>query len=390
MSASVNFRFHGRKWSIFRRSDANSGGHFYIHVQRHGKRYKRSLHTGDAELAIAIAKQFIAEIERGIVLKQLVANGRATLGQVFEVYGRLATLQPTTVRRNIYSMKFIIRQARGTAAELFPLDSLDDSVVRDFQTKYVNRMLGRVSEDYSRREARERALRATRSHIRMARSLFAASRGWIETYAAHGIQIPECVRSFMTCKLAGRSICSNYNPPPDSVVKRTIQAFSKPAGDKPIDMDVYLCFWFALGAGLRRRELAALRWEHIVERDGQPWVSGGIGKDGEQIEVPIQLACWEAIKPYRRQTGRVMQLSFQRWAAKVSAIMKGLGWKTRKHLHELRAYTGSLIYSVSPVSAMRFLRHKSISTTEHFYVRYHCGVKVPQVLPLPGTSGASS
>jgi integrase len=123
-----------------------------------------------------------------------------------------------------------------------------------------------------------------------------------------------------------------------------------------------------------------LRWEHLIERDGAVWVSGGIGKDGEKIEVPMQSRAVTAIASLRQVKGFVIKERGLEWAKRINWWMKGLGWQTEKKLHELRAYVGSMIYQVSPVQAMRFMRHKSIRVTEQFYCRYGKNQKPVYVL----------
>lgn len=192
----------------------------------------------------------------------------------------------------------------------------------------------------------------------------------------------------MTTPLDGRIGGTTYSAPDDAVVKRTFELF---ATDEHVGQNCYLAFWLALGAGLRRGEISNLQWQHIVVRVGQPWVCGGVGKDGQRVEVPIQQAAWNAIAPYKRDTGFVISERGLGWARRLSAHLASCGWTARKRLHELRAYIGSLLYQVQPVAAMRFLRHKSIRTTEQFYVRHFAGIRMPDVLPcVPPPKGEES
>lgn len=85
---------------------------------------------------------------------------------------------------------------------------------------------------------------------------------------------------------------------------------------------------------------------------------------------PIQQRAAQAIQPFRQASGWVIPHRSDRWCRRLCRWMRGLGWETDKLIHELRAYCGSLIYRESPLAAMRFLRHKSITVSERHYVRY--------------------
>lgn len=369
------FRFIGRHWTVFRREGSLC---WYIHVQRNKRRIKRSLGTADLQTAISRAKLFISSVERGdvpVASKQSCSS----VQDVIQVYLHHATVAPRTARNNVLALSQIVRTVLGLKPADCPLTKLDASLVRAFQTAMVRRYCAESGRAESQRDATERALCSSRSFIQQARSLFAPSRGWPELYAKCGLTIPDSISSFMSCPLQGSLARSGFSPPSDEVIQRTIEAFRQPHGKTKTERDAFVGFWFALGAGLRRREVARLRWEQVVLRDGQPWISGGIGKDGLPIEVPIQLSCWEVISRYARRSGPVLLTRGDRWARLISARMAALGWRTQKRLHELRAYIGSLIYAVSPISAMRFLRHKSIRTTERFYVRYQTAALIPQV-----------
>ena len=44
-----------------------------------------------------------------------------------------------------------------------------------------------------------------------------------------------------------------------------------------------------------------MRWEYFVERDGFTWISGGIGKDGQAIEVPLQQKAGSHLRPFVKE-----------------------------------------------------------------------------------------
>lgn len=210
--------------------------------------------------------------------------------------------------------------------------------------------------------------------VQQARCLFV--RPMLTHYRSQGLTVPD-LAGFMTCPLVGSVQKTEYHQPPDRVIEQT---FAKAKELESIDPPIFLAFWFAVGAGLRRGEIAALRWEHLVERDGRVWISGGIGKNGERIEVPVQAKAVHAITPHRQKEGKVMPGVGVEWAKRLNWWLTCQGWTTEKKLHELRAYVGSLIYRENPLAAMKFLRHSSIRITERFYVRYRLDASPVDVL----------
>jgi integrase len=148
---------------------------------------------------------------------------------------------------------------------------------------------------------------------------------------------------------------------------------------KETDKDVYKAFWVAVGAGLRRGEIRRLDWSHIIDRGGRLWVSGGIGKDGEVIEVRIQKRASEKLAPFRKTSGPFVA-GGDKPARRLNEWLGKNHWKTEKKIHELRAYIGSLLYQVNPTAAKKFMRHKSIRVTETFYCHYGVAAQPVDVL----------
>lgn len=276
-----------------------------------------------------------------------------------------------TTRNNIGCMRQIIQTVFGEKTDVgrFSLNDLSWSIVARFQQAMVARyQKAAPPDDAAQREARDRALRTSRSMVAQARSLFNRLKDLPKQYEAMGITIPSGVNDFMTCRLHGRMAKREYLSPPDSVVRA---AFNAIEDVKLLDPNAYVAFWFAVGAGLRRKEIQQLCWEHLVERDGHLRVSGPIGKNGEKVEVPMQSRAVAAIEQFRQPVGRVMgrEMGLE-WAKRVNLWMRQAGWRSEKRMHELRACVGSLLYQANPLYAMKFMRLSSIRITEQFYVCY--------------------
>lgn len=383
------FRHRGRKYTIFKRSETKDAP-YYIHVQHLKYRHKKVLETNIQRIAIERAKKFIDSVvsQSWDEVRQSRNSVKASnLQEVFDLYDKLAVIDPRSIRTNKSCMMLIVAATLGepTKPRQVLLSSLTPDMLRKYQMAVVNRYVAKVREsgtdpdlEGQEREARERALRTSMSTIHQARSLFTKRHDLVTQYSDAGLIIPPNIDEFMTCKLLGKRVKSDYLVPPDTVVKSAFKEIEKLRDSDP---HAYIAFWFAVGAGLRRREIQRLQWEHIIERDGFLWVSGGIGKDGERIEVPIQTKAVEKILPLRKTSGRVLgdEVGLE-WANRLNTWMRHLGWQTEKKLHELRAYVGSLIYRQNPVMAMKFMRHKSIAITERFYCRYGTNMQPVDVL----------
>lgn len=385
-----HFVYRGRHYTLFKVKDSKDAN-YYIHVQRLKQRYKHSLETNARTVAIDRSKVFIDAVigEKWEVVEKLkTRRSIPSLKQVIDVYYQISGLPYRTTHNNVLSMLKILERVDGVRPDpaTVPLTRIDRILAHKYQDivlrDYVSKAL---AEGGLEREARERAFRSSGSVIKQARSLFTrkGSQDVVMRYEEHNIYVPETVSSFMTTKLRGKSVKEEYLAPPESVIQ---QAFNEIEKARENDANVYLAFWCAVGGGLRRSEIQRLEWSHFIERklsaNDPPmvWISGGIGKDGQRIEVPVQSKAWERLQPFRKTTGYVLSERGVEWAKRLNFWMKIQGWKTEKKLHELRAYVGSLIYQRSPMAAMKFMRHKSISITERFYCRYGPTTKPVDVL----------
>ena len=93
-------------------------------------------------------------------------------------------------------------------------------------------------------------------------------------------------------ELRGGSIASNRQISGESIanVKRIKEQYPH----------AYIGFWFTNGVGMRQREVQRMRWEYLVDRQDGTWVSGGAGKDGRRIDVPMQARAVEGLADFRK------------------------------------------------------------------------------------------
>lgn len=367
------FQHKGREYRLYKRKNSKVAP-YYLRIQQSKKRFKQSLGTPIRNVAIDRAKTHIDNIlERrwALVEKVKLRHKVSTLEDVLKLYRTFHGIKPRSARNNELAMIQLLRVV--TSKDIDPrrvsLSAITPQLAIQFQDITAANYCAAVpQDDGSQREARERAYRSTRSTLNQARSLFTRrpEHDLMQRYRDAGVNIPDSVKEFMTVRLRGTLRKADYHPPGDDVIKRTFERIEEL---KPIDLNVYKAFWLDVGAGLRRSEITRCEWSHFVERDGMMWISGGIGKDGEKINVPIQSKAWEALKGMRG-TGPVIVGEKTEWSKRLNHWLRFAGWTTEKKMHELRAYVGSLIYRKNPQAAMAFMRHKSIRVTEQFYVRY--------------------
>lgn len=305
---------------------------------------------------------------------------KTSVGKLIVLYLQHAPCLKRTAKNNALSLLKILEVVKGERrpAELIPLEEVTSSLILKYQAAICSKYCQGVAPDFQR-EAVERALRSTRSTVNQARCLFSRKGDvdMLDVYKANDLELPPGVHAFCGCKVRGKSTKTEYSAPSDDVVQRSIEAIQLMEKDR----NVYIGFWLAIGACLRKSEIRRCRWEHLKLVDDKPRIIGGVGKDGLFIDVPLQTRAYESIRPLAKNEGWMIEERGDRWARRLSLWMRDQGWHTQKTLHELRAYTGSQIYSkVSPVAAMRVLRHKSIAITEKSYVRYGLGTDGVDVL----------
>lgn len=385
---SYRFTHRGRKYTLFKRVDSKESP-YYLHVTRKGKRHKQSFETNVREVALDRARVVIDSImdaKWDIVTSVKAHSTVSTLADVLLIYERIAGIEPRTIKNNILEINKILKCVTGV--EIDPaqtsLSLIDLNLALKFQDMRAKEYCEAADkDDVSQREARERAYRSSRSSINQARSIFSTrpEHDLMARYREGGLNIPPCVQEFMTCRLRGRSVKADYHQPSDEVIKK---AFTRIEELKDNDENAYIGFWLSVGAGLRRKEVQNCKWEYFIQRNGVPWLSGGMGKDGRKIDVPVQAKAMWKLRPFlnKYKVGRVTKgEEGLTWVRRLNTWLMHNGWKdTEKKMHELRAYVGSLIYEKNPHAAMKFMRHKTFKMTEQYYCRYGSGSKPVDVL----------
>jgi integrase len=196
-----------------------------------------------------------------------------------------------------------------------------------------------------------------------------------------GLSIPDCVKEFCAVKAEGHMTTKVYFPPSDEVLLKTFSAVSELRDRDP---EAFKLFWVALGTGCRRSEAVDLTKTSFVELDGNLWIGAGLGKDGRQIQIPVinwpvhpgcELVPSTLIRGWLAEPRELLfeGLEWERHDAlpkRLNAWLAAHGWADEKKMHGLRVYIGCVLYRRNPRLAQRYLRHKSIATTETFYSHF--------------------
>lgn len=310
------------------------------------------------------------------------------LGQLFEVYLRLAPtvgarggVRPRSAVHAMQCLRNLVAETLGIshaqAAEQ-PLEVLTPSFARRWKDAWLARYLR--SPHGAEEERRRTALRSGSSVWRQACSVF--NRWMLAAYRDRNLVIPACVQEFMREPL-WPSVRDEYRPADDATVSRTFEAARAFEAVGP-QRDMAVAFWLAVGAGLRRGDIARIRWDEIVQREGRWWIaSDAQGKDGERIDVPLLDEAAQALLPLREPGRQVLRHNYVTVARWISSWMQSLGWCSTKRLHELRAWSICRVGMAHGLDAARmFARHKDSSVTLRKYGRYlklqHLTISLPQ------------
>lgn len=227
-------------------------GTLYVIVKRNGRRFRRSLETGDLAEAKKRAK-VILEMVRGEKWNDLqgirARQGWTSLPDLFAKYVETATIK--TAGRNVKMMKHLLKLA-GKNPE-GSSDQLGAHTVWAFQQAMV-KAAGDVDQ-----VLRARAVVSANSILRQARSVFAA--GVMPAY--QDLVLPDLTGFLKAPKLKGPAV--QYVAPPREVIERIGKEYP---GLRESDPGAYAAFLLGAFLGLRNNEVRVAEWAW-VEQDGE-------------------------------------------------------------------------------------------------------------------------
>jgi hypothetical protein len=210
-----------------------------------GKRYFRSLSTGDKELAATRARNFLkaAQGDRFDLLEQSkLRKDYATIGEICELYAAAARTRDIRVRTAqdyMGSLSVIVRKTHPGAN----VENLSTGVLtRDLVETYVGSVMAAAGDESL---SRDRASRTARSTLRQARALF--SRWAMEAYRK--VKLPD-LSGFMESDPV-RNVPITYRLPSQDLIDRTISGGRELRKNCP---DLYRVFLLCYDLGMRGGE----------------------------------------------------------------------------------------------------------------------------------------
>jgi integrase len=386
------FKFRGLPRKIFQRGSPHAS--WEIRISLNGKQIPKSLGTSARDSAVEIAKRILQAGLEGRVsaaldslrppseqTKSTVAA--VTVGQVVTIFqGAPGQAKPATRYGYICALKRVIEVSLGTMPvwKDRDLSELNEDLVIRYGEIKEKTALGKGMAALSR--ARNGGI----STLRQARMIF--TRELLHYYSRRAGLVLPSMDGFRNTPGFGKGRNKDYQPPPDWLIAKTFAELESSREDQP---DRYLVCWLALGFGLRKSEISAVRADWFVPVAGRielelRAVSGRMGygeseatKNGQLIpRIPVANDAWtrlgpliDAMAPGAYVIGGTMTWRLDGVFREVNEWLRNLGWKTQKGIHELRAYAGCQVISRDGMlQGSLWLRHGDMATTQRYYGRY--------------------
>lgn len=384
---SVYVRWKGRNYRIYKKQAKNSATWYYSWYE-HERRQMLNLETPTQGTAEITLKTFLEGQQRGLAgqMRALLEGSAAAVainkserpedaGPALDRYLSLYESTPTgasapeTRRYNAQRIKNILTAASQPAHAPFA------ALLPALQTarQALNHKL-----EVQPSQTRQLSMKRTwNTNVRMALSVFCDG-----ALAALDKQMTVPATSLIALRTGGKKVLfpnvsksiGEYRPPTQTILASTLEAWLK------LERNEFCAVGLALSCALRRREIEQAQWSWFAELDGYVFLDAAARVKNHSGEVrtralepfysifrtrcqaegwwPGEGSCLEGVLPYARN----------RFDRNVSEWMQDLGWKTRLHLHALRAWAGSLVYTRYGVeAACSFCRHEDESTTRTHY-----------------------
>lgn len=375
-------------WTLGRDPDAT----YTFSFRFQGKQYAFDSLQRDQRLAAEYARRYQQQVRTGRLetlraLQLRRTEPELTLGQIiksFEAFAQVEGLSPATVRGYRNCMRILVQGARGESTVLneVPVSALTARLVYDYKA-------GVSQAEPEADDARRRQLEGTaNSVLRQAKGYFSA-RAMEHYRIVSGFNLPANIGAFRDAPGFSDTAVKEWSLPSDKVLEET---FKQLKAKQESDPELFTAVWLALGFGLRKSEIAAVRagWFQVRPQGvtlelRATLVSGSVAEKESTKNGTVwpTVACtngaWEHLGPIVAQlkaedyliqsptaTARCEEV-FRR----IGAWMTDLGWKTEKAIHEFRAYAGCQVARRDGIeAASRWLRHHSIVVTQRHYGRY--------------------
>ena len=351
-------------------------GVYYLRKLYQGKRYNRSLSTGDKEIAWQRARQVWRAItqERFDALEDTkLRNGYAKVGDVIAKYLQLVPnyRRPSaaTASRNVSRLRRVLQDTGVADPDAASTGILTGSLVREFAECKIPKGNNVTQVD------REQAMRNVSSVLLQARSVFSKRFQCVYERELHLPNLQEFLNE---------RPCDNPKVQREEYSAGEIAILEAGPELREKRADLYTVWMLGYYLGLRAGEMVAARWTWF-ERTDDRWElvvsrrpNEGFDPKGYSGWVPVAddvyaelLSLRTDLDPYILPGGnktnrrRLVERELATW-------MRDKGW-TRMHCsHELRAYCGQRWRDAYGLEVARdWMRHKDARTTQDHYTVNH-------------------
>lgn len=356
METKKKFTHRGRTWTLQFRGQA-----WYLAAMIHGRRINRSLQTGSLRDAVDSARAFLDHQYKTGHDQSPERSPLGTWGEYIEAFEEKAATHVSgkNVRHYVWVLGRALRDMIGDGYLEMKTDSPTPQQVEAYRQNVLRK---RAKDEVSVATGR----RYVNSMIRQLKAF--TSNTWQERL---GIKLGAGSVAIKEARRFSRVPTPVFRYSPE-LLERTMKWAE---GLRDTNVDAYRVFWFAIGTGARRSEIAKLKWEHFVT-DVDPVVVQGdfLTKDGSlaclQFVYTEAWVKWCALPadsyegwvfggPQSRRAERAFRFLCDR--------MRGLGWTGRFKLHELRAAVITKAFETHGMGAAQSIaRHKNASTTDKY------------------------
>jgi integrase len=379
---SKKFSWKCARFSIFTRSIATDAS-WYFQFESGGSRYKQSLHTTDPIVAVERAKLLLeADLKHltdkmRAVLNGGVVTGGFGAGGCSRIEDVLAWLEkrPRPCANEASALKLVLRKLFSTPDKLTTAVFSAD-LPRRWKLMYEELCAGKTQNDANR------IMRSANSILHQAKTVFSVER--LSDMKAAGFVFPEMKVFFDEVKARRfkKLPKKTFVPVPHTVVARTLAEWKK------LPRNEFLGVGLMLSCGLRKSQVAQVRWDWIGEEEHRPVLTGAAevkNRKGRVHVFPIT-PFWRVLLRRAKQekwigdsaeakkdyvlTGNSTERCDEVFR-RISTWMRGLGWQMQKTNHAFRDYAGSLVAMKYGLEAAKeFLDHSSVTTTESHYTSF--------------------
>lgn len=373
-STEVTLNHRGETYTLWMR-----GGKFYLRLSRNGKGIWKSLKTTQKAAALERARKHLTELERNDwkpTAKAPAQERVATLGQILVAFGKSGgqtLLSHRTIRQYAGSMKEFVSTATGKE---FNPETPSSILTEDLVRKYM----AACREIDPETGLPRRPDPSIQSSITQARCVLQENFSDIYRH----LKLPD-LTGFRVKKRFKKHIAAGFVP----LDRQTVIDMETAAQSLwEIRESVWIPYAMMSVLGLRNGEVEKAKWSDFNERvvygsDGTPKLTRTfrVRADYEEavtgeIEVPEDF--WAKLLPYKEAAtseyvcpGKNKTERAQVCERNINRFVERFIQGREKVSYELRKWAGSIVATKHGIyAAQRFLRHKSVTTTERYYATY--------------------